>query len=207
MTFLATCYPPSRRFRRISKPPFPACASYPPSRRFRRQNRKDKYACACYPPSRRFRSDGSINFGDEACYPPSRRFRRINSRKSVSTFSYPPSRRFRSHGWGFFAPALDIVTRLYGERGLGGGHGPSAWWMGCSSGRGNTARAVTRARRQAVAAGVKREKGYSINNKQGLPYSIPYSILLPQKGERSCHYLCQRKRKSFAVHTVNVIRR
>ena len=50
--------------------------------------------------------------------------------------------------------------------------------------------------RQAVAAGVKREKGYSINNKQGLPYSIPYSILLPQKGERSCHYLCQRKRKS-----------
>ena len=37
--------------------------------------------------------------------------------------------------------------------------------------------------RQAVAAGVKREKGYSINNKQGLPYSIPYSILLPQKGE------------------------
>ena len=61
--------------------------------------------------------------------------------------------------------------------------------------------------RQAVAAGVKREKGYSINNKQGLPYSIPYSILLPQKGERSCHYLCQRKRKSFAVHTVNVIRR
>ena len=23
--------------------------------------------------------------------------------------SYPPSRRFRSHGWGFFAPALDIV--------------------------------------------------------------------------------------------------
>ena len=61
--------------------------------------------------------------------------------------------------------------------------------------------------RQAVAAGVKREKGYSINNKQGLPYSIPYSILLPQKRERSCHYLCQRKRKSFAVHTVNVIRR
>lgn len=35
--------------------------------------------------------------------------------------------------------------------------------------------------RRAVAAGVKREKGYSINNKQGLPYSIPYSILLPQK--------------------------
>ncbi len=61
--------------------------------------------------------------------------------------------------------------------------------------------------RQAVAAGVKREKGYSMNNKQGLPYSIPYSIPLPQKGERSCHYLCQRKRKSFAVHTVNVIRR
>ena len=46
--------------------------------------------------------------------------------------------------------------------------------------------------RQAVAAGVKREKGYSMNNKQGLPYSIPYSILLPQKGERSCHYLCQK---------------
>ena len=58
--------------------------------------------------------------------------------------------------------------------------------------------------RQAVAAGVKREKGCSINN---MPYSIPYSIPLPQKGERSCHYLCQRKRKSFAVHTVNVIRR
>ena len=31
--------------------------------------------------------------------------------------------------------------------------------------------------RQAVAAGVKREKGCSINN---MPYSIPYSILLPQ---------------------------
>ena len=35
--------------------------------------------------------------------------------------------------------------------------------------------------RQAVAAGVKREKGCSINN---MPYSIPYSILLPQKRER-----------------------
>ena len=61
--------------------------------------------------------------------------------------------------------------------------------------------------RQAVAAGVKREKGYSINNKKELPYSIPYSILLPKEGEGPCHYLCQRKRKSFAVHTVNVIRR
>ena len=29
-------------------------------------------------------------------------------------------------------------TRLYGERGVGGGHGPGAWWMGCSSDRGNT---------------------------------------------------------------------
>ena len=40
-------------------------------------------------------------------------------------------------------------TRLYGERGVGGGHGPGAWWMGCSSDRGNTARAVTRARGKA----------------------------------------------------------
>ena len=60
--------------------------------------------------------------------------------------------------------------------------------------------------RQAVAAGVKREKGYSINNKQGLPYSIPYSILLPQKGERSYHYLCQRKRKTCGARTVNVFK-
>ena len=60
---------------------------------------------------------------------------------------------------------------------------------------------------EAVAAGVKREKGYSINNKKELPYSIPYSILFPKEGEGPCHYLCQRKRKSFAVRTVNVIKR
>ena len=31
---------------------------------------------------------------------------------------YPPCRRFRSHGWGFFAPALDIVLVYMAREGL-----------------------------------------------------------------------------------------
>ena len=42
-------------------------------------------------------------------YPPCRRFRRYLEALERTRTCYPPCRRFRSHGWGFFAPALDIV--------------------------------------------------------------------------------------------------
>ena len=160
----------------------------------------------CYPPSRRFRSVYFAPRSHAPSYPPSRRFRRSSENVPGSPLCYPPSRRFRSHGWGFFAPALDIVLVYMAREEEGMALARGGWAVLLAEG---TLQEQLRERegRQAVAAGVKREKGYSMNNKQGLPYSIPYSILLPQKGERSCHYLCQRKRKSFAVHTVNVIRR
>ena len=55
-------------------------------------------------------------------------------------------------GW----PDETLSSRCY--RWARDGEGwPGAWWTGCSSGRGNTAKAVMRARgREAVAAGLRR---------------------------------------------------
>ena len=73
---------------------------------------------------------------------------------------------------------------------------------------------LSKGEEEAVAAGVKREKGYSINNKKELPYSIPSpfpkrrrgAFLFPKKEGHATTY-AEEEKKSFAVRTVNVIKR
>ena len=80
--------------------------------------------------------------------------RRVGGLEELPRSSFTPLGVIRRVGGlevtvGAFLRLPLTCTRLYGERGVGGGHGPGAWWMGCSSDRGNTARAVTRARGKA----------------------------------------------------------
>ena len=165
---MTVCYPPSRRFIRHRCREATGVGRYPPSRRFRRHVGERQLF------DHVIRRVGGLEGPptlDEAKAAVIRRVGGLEVRGRGRDFHDLVIRRvgglegavadvpagvgvIRRVGGlevtvGAFLRLPLTCTRLYGERGVGGGHGPGAWWMGCSSGRGNTARAVTRARGKA----------------------------------------------------------